>query len=77
VETLLRPATALLTRLSYAKRIILVAAMPLLMGALYGRSGSYAVGLALLAAVAAGALVLASTAVRKSARPVAGTLRGA
>jgi len=50
---------------------------PLLMGALYGRFGSYAVGLALLAAVAAGALVLASTAVRKSARPVAGTLRGA
>jgi MFS transporter, NNP family, nitrate/nitrite transporter len=45
---------------------------PLLMGALYGRFGSYAIGLALLAAVAAAALLLASTAVRKAARPVAG-----
>jgi MFS transporter, NNP family, nitrate/nitrite transporter len=45
---------------------------PLLMGALYGRYGSYAIGLALLAVVAAAALLLAITAVRKAARPVAG-----
>ncbi|WP_164842749.1 MFS transporter [Actinoplanes solisilvae] len=50
---------------------------PLLMGVLYGQFGSYAVGLALLAAVAAGALVLASTAVRKSSQFATGTLRGA
>jgi NNP family nitrate/nitrite transporter-like MFS transporter len=46
---------------------------PLLMGALYGRYGSYAVGLALLAVVAAAALLLAITAVRKAARPIAGS----
>jgi len=45
---------------------------PLLMGALYGRFGSYAIGLVLLAVVAAAALLLASTAVRKAARPVPG-----
>jgi NNP family nitrate/nitrite transporter-like MFS transporter len=44
---------------------------PLLMGALYGRFGSYTIGLALLAVVAAATLLLASTAVRKAARPVA------
>jgi NNP family nitrate/nitrite transporter-like MFS transporter len=43
---------------------------PLLMGAVYGRFGSYAIGLVLLAVVAAAALVLAGTAVRKAARPV-------
>jgi NNP family nitrate/nitrite transporter-like MFS transporter len=42
---------------------------PLLMGAVYGRYDSYALGLALLAVVAAAALVLAMTAVRKAARP--------
>ena len=45
---------------------------PLLMGALYGQFGSYALGLVLLAVVAFAALVLASTAVRKAALPVAG-----
>ncbi|MEV8510574.1 MFS transporter [Actinoplanes sp. NPDC051475] len=42
---------------------------PLLMGAVYTRYGSYAIGLLLLAVVAAAALVLTVTAVRKSARP--------
>jgi len=45
---------------------------PLLMGSIYGRYGSYALGLVLLAVVAAGALLLAVTAVRKSARAVPG-----
>jgi len=40
---------------------------PLLMGSLYGRYGSYTIGLALLAVVAAAALLLATTAVRRSA----------
>jgi NNP family nitrate/nitrite transporter-like MFS transporter len=44
---------------------------PLLMGALYGRYGSYTLGLAMLAVVAAAALLLATTAVRKAARPAA------
>jgi NNP family nitrate/nitrite transporter-like MFS transporter len=44
---------------------------PLLMGTLYGQYGSYAIGLALLALVAAAALLLAATAVRKSARRLA------
>ncbi len=37
---------------------------PLLMGSIYGSSGSYALGLVLLACVAAGALLLTATAVR-------------
>lgn len=45
---------------------------PLLMGTLYGRYGSYAVGLALLAVVAAAAVLLTVTAVRRSARAVPG-----
>jgi MFS transporter, NNP family, nitrate/nitrite transporter len=40
---------------------------PLVMGFLYGRYGSYAVGLALLAVVAGAALLLTTTAVRKAA----------
>jgi MFS transporter, NNP family, nitrate/nitrite transporter len=44
---------------------------PLLMGTLYGQYGSYAIGLALLALVAAAALLLAATAVRTSARRLA------
>ncbi|MEV0567826.1 MFS transporter [Dactylosporangium sp. NPDC050588] len=43
---------------------------PLLMGSIYGRYGSYAVGLALLAVVAAGAVLLTATVVRRSARAV-------
>jgi NNP family nitrate/nitrite transporter-like MFS transporter len=46
---------------------------PLLMGALYGQFGSYALGLLLLSVVAIAALVLTSTAVRKAALPVAGS----
>jgi MFS transporter, NNP family, nitrate/nitrite transporter len=41
---------------------------PLLMGAVYGQYGSYALGFALLAVVAAAALLLAVTVVRKVAR---------
>jgi NNP family nitrate/nitrite transporter-like MFS transporter len=41
---------------------------PLVMGAVYGRTGSYGVGLALLAAVAVGSLVLTATVVRSGAR---------
>ena len=44
---------------------------PLLMGGIYGQYGSYALGLALLAVVAAGAVLLTATAVRRSARAVA------
>ncbi|KQX66272.1 NarK/NasA family nitrate transporter [Angustibacter sp. Root456] len=46
---------------------------PLVMGFVYGRTGSYAIGLLLLAVVAAGTLVLTGTVVRReaSARPVA------
>ena len=39
---------------------------PLLMGSVYGRSGSYGVGLVLLSLVAAGALVFTATAVRRT-----------
>jgi NNP family nitrate/nitrite transporter-like MFS transporter len=39
---------------------------PLLMGSVYGRSGSYGVGLALLSLVAAAALVFTATAVRRA-----------
>ncbi len=42
---------------------------PLLMGVIYGQYGSYAAGLFLLALVAASALLLDLTAVRKAARP--------
>jgi NNP family nitrate/nitrite transporter-like MFS transporter len=41
---------------------------PLVMGAVYGRTGSYGLGLALLAAVAVGSLVLTATVVRSGAR---------
>ena len=41
---------------------------PLVMGFLYGRTGSYALGLALLAVVAAGMLLLTLTVVRSAAR---------
>jgi len=41
---------------------------PLVMGFLYGRTGSYALGLALLAIVAAGMLLLTLTVVRSAAR---------
>ncbi len=40
---------------------------PLVMGFIYGRYGSYALGLVLLAVVAAGAVLLTTTAVRKAA----------
>jgi NNP family nitrate/nitrite transporter-like MFS transporter len=43
---------------------------PLVMGSLYGAYGSYALGLLLLAAVAAAALVFTETGVRRAARPV-------
>lgn len=39
---------------------------PLLMGSVYGRSGTYAIGLILLAAVAAAALIFTTTAVRQA-----------
>lgn len=42
---------------------------PLLMGVIYGQYGSYAAGLFLLALVAASALLLDLTAVRKAVRP--------
>jgi NNP family nitrate/nitrite transporter-like MFS transporter len=42
---------------------------PLVMGSLYGRSGSYAVGLILLAVVAAGTLLLSAVLARRSAAP--------
>ncbi|WP_344505867.1 MFS transporter [Dactylosporangium maewongense] len=45
---------------------------PLLMGTIYGRYGSYTIGLALLAVVAAGAVLLTATVVRRSARAVPG-----
>jgi len=45
---------------------------PLLMGVVYEAYGSYAIGLVLLALVAAGALLLAVTSVRTAARPSAG-----
>ncbi len=45
---------------------------PLLMGAVYGRYGSYALGLALLAVVAAAAMAFTATAVRRAV-----TIRGA
>ena len=41
---------------------------PLVMGAVYGRTGSYGLGLALLAAVAVGSLVLTATLVRSGTR---------
>ena len=41
---------------------------PLVMGAVYGRTGSYGLGLALLAAVAVGSLVLTATVVRSTGR---------
>lgn len=41
---------------------------PLVMGAVYGRTGSYGLGLALLAAVAVGSLVLTATVVRSGTR---------
>jgi NNP family nitrate/nitrite transporter-like MFS transporter len=42
---------------------------PLVMGAVYGGLGSYAVGLVALSAVAAGTLILTMTVVRKPAMP--------
>jgi NNP family nitrate/nitrite transporter-like MFS transporter len=41
---------------------------PLVMGAVYGSTGSYGLGLALLAAVAVGSLVLTATVVRSGTR---------
>jgi len=50
---------------------------PLLMGVVYQQYGSYAIGLLLLALVAAAALLLAVTSVRKAAHPAAGRIVGA
>lgn len=47
---------------------------PLVMGFVYGRYGTYAAGLAALAVVAAAALVLAATAVRKAASTHVGAM---
>jgi MFS transporter, NNP family, nitrate/nitrite transporter len=41
---------------------------PLVMGSIYGRSGSYGLGLLLLSVVALATLVLTSTVVRRPAR---------
>jgi NNP family nitrate/nitrite transporter-like MFS transporter len=47
---------------------------PLVMGAVHGRTGSYGIGLALLALVAAGSLLLTTTVVRRTAlRQAAGS----